>query len=118
MLREVCSALGITEEQFTQTHDLIAQSDRCEEMRLALQGQLHDILSQDDSNETSKEAATEQSTPLAISEDVALQIFEVITRQSLEQQSMEEGAEEDPQSDLLNVLVHNAKMMDQIYIEY
>ena len=31
---------------------------------------------------------------------------------------MAEGAEEDPQSDLLNVLVHNAKMMDQIYIEY
>lgn len=31
---------------------------------------------------------------------------------------MAENAEEDEHGDLLNVLVHNAKMMDQIYIEY
>ena len=87
MLREVCSALGITEEQFTQTHDLIAQSERCEELKLALQGQLHDILGQEEPSSaatSASEAAKEQSSA-DISEDTALQIFEVITRQSLEQ---------------------------------
>ena len=53
-----------------------------------------------------------------ISEETALQIFEVITRQSFEQQNMAETQQEDEQSALLNILVHNAKMMDQIYINY
>ena len=97
---------------------MIAHGERAEELRLALQGQLFDILGQEESKNPEESNTTKaESTAPAITEEIALEIFEKITRQSLEQQNMAEGSE-DPQGELLNVLVHNAKMMDQIYIEY
>ena len=73
-------------------------------------------MGQEAEQEPQQDAVEEENAPV-ISEEIALKIFEVITRQSLEQQN-ETDAQEDEQSDLLNVLVHNAKMQDQIYFEY
>ncbi len=40
MLTKVSEALNLTEEQFARTQESISQSDRAEELQLAMQGQL------------------------------------------------------------------------------
>ena len=72
----MCSTLHISEEEFTKSHDAIAESDRADELSFALKGQLLDVMG------GQGEDVTEQVDE-NITEDIALQIFEVITRHTM-----------------------------------
>ena len=88
VLRQVCSSLNISEEEFTKSHDAIASSDRADELSFALKGQLLDVMGGNGEDET---VQVDEN----ITEDIALQIFEVITRHTLQQQTEDEGRGEE-----------------------
>ena len=89
VLRQVCSTLNITEEEFTKSHDAIAQSDRADELSFALKGQLLDVMGGQEEDVT---VQVDEN----ITEEIALQIFEVITRHTMQQQTEDEGRPEEP----------------------
>ena len=73
-MREVCSSLGITEQEFIETHVTISQGERCEELAFALKGELFEAEEGSDEIDSS------------LTEDVVLEIFEAMTKDSIEQQ--------------------------------
>ena len=89
VLREVCSSLGITEQEFIETHVTISQGERCEELAFALKGELFE---------------SEENTEVidaSLTEDVVLEIFEVMTKDSIEQQLRQEEMEVADEGEIL-----------------
>ena len=53
-----------------------------------------------------------------MTEEQALEIFEVIKRLTLESQNKEMNAEEDEENEMQQELIQNSKIMDEIYIRF
>ena len=106
----ICQALGISETQFNEAGSTLLQSDRHEEVTAAHEGQLFDIALDND-----------QITNLPISEEQTLEIFELMLRSRIEQQTLiqksnTENLSEEELSTLLHT--HNMKNADRIYFQY
>ena len=76
VLRDVCSALGVDEQEFIETHVEVSQSERSEDLYSALKGELY----------ANNDEDLEQGPRPTLTEDQVLEIFEFITRDGLLQQ--------------------------------
>ncbi len=77
VLKTTSLALGIGEAEFIAIYQELQESERAEELRLADQGQLHDIMSANSLEDADRDE-------IELSEDQVIEIIELITRQKLE----------------------------------